>query len=404
MNSIKLPWAAWYGDAEKVFPVPSTWQISQYGLPSDIKTDDEKLRSALNSLSERIPEKKPRNAVIVVDDLTRPVAVGKVLQSVIEKLLDYGISQNDITILVALGSHKGLDKLAATKKMGFDFTAKIRWINHDPQDTVPIGLTWGKTDVKLNRLYVESDFRIVVSGLTPHSFAGFSGGAKMLFPGLADMETIAKTHKSVLMGFMGKLGSVENNKFRKTIEDFMGRAGIDYFIGLVINGDRSIRNIYAGDPVEAHRLAAETARAYYLHPQPAGGEPFDMLFLNAYPKDSELLQAENAFIPLKSNTDNLLKEDGIVVVLSACSEGMGHHGLFQPGGMLYRSPRPLRFLKNKQLCFFSENISADEFYKIFSQEYLFYKNWQNLIKDCSDKLPEKARAAVFSQASLQLTG
>ena len=99
-------------------------------------------------------------------------------------------------------------------------------LNHNPEETDRIGEVWGKTEVRLNRHYLQADFKIVISGLTPHSFAGFSGGAKMLIPGLADMEIVAKTHKSVMMGFMGKLGEVENNRFRRTIEKLIENASL----------------------------------------------------------------------------------------------------------------------------------------------------------------------------------
>ncbi len=403
MAEIKLPWGAWYGDRVRAFSIPDSWQVTQFDLLSEKRIKDSELAEKLNLLGNDLQFKKPKNIIIVVDDLTRPVLLDSLLKSMLEKIAALGYTPEKVKILIGLGSHKGLDEEALLKKLGPFAVANYLCINHDPVDTIDIDVVWGKTPIKLNRHYVEAGYKIVISGLTPHSFAGFSGGAKMLFPGLADMDTIAKTHKSVLMGFMGKLGDVEQNKFRSIIEEFVRNVGLDFFIGVVINADRSIRNIHCGDYINAHRNAAKEARDYYLTKIDEIKEPFDAVILNAYPKDSELLQAENAFIPIKSTKTNFLKEDASVAVTSACSEGMGYHGLFGPGGVLYRNPRPLRFLKGHPVTFFSQNVSEEEFYKLYSAEYHFINEEKALIQKLADKLTGNARIAVFPYASLQLT-
>jgi len=129
-----------------------------------------------------------------------------------------------------------------------------------------------------------------------------------------------------------------------------------------------------------------------------------LLVLNAFPKDTELLQAENGFIPLKSAKQPLLKEGGTVLLTSACSEGLGHHGLFGPGGILYRKPRPLRFLKNYRFVFFSNNINENDFHQVFAEEYPLLTDGNQLSSYLTDRLPADARVAVFPFGSLQLTG
>lgn len=402
MNHFTLPWGAWYGDIEKQFKVPQGWDLSLFNLESKRSISDEEMEERLKELPHILAQKKPKDAVIAVDDLTRPVKLERFLPKILQHFNSAGIADSKIKILFGLGSHHGLSKENMIKKLGRETVKRVQCLNHNSNDVVPIDVVWGKTEIKLNRHYVEAGFKMVISGLTAHSFAGFSGGAKMLFPGLADIDTLAKTHKSVLMGFMGKLGSMENNKFRTTIEAFVEKVGIDYFAGVVINADRSARNIYCGHYVDAHRKAAEEARAYSMVVPPK--EAYDLVISSAYPKDSELLQAENGFIPLKSATANaLLKPGGTYVVMAACSEGMGHHGLFGLEGKLYRKPKPIRFLKEHNFVFFSENVTEEEFHSIYSTQYPMFSDWADLLQHITPLLPTNPRVAVFPYGSMQLT-
>jgi len=402
-NKIILPRGAWYGDLNILYFAPSGWQVESFSIPGPEIIADEAIAASLFSLKAELENRKPDSVLIVADDLTRPVSLERILGPMLNILHKAGLSDGQISFLIGLGSHKALNAEMVAKKLGEEAAGRYRWFNHNPEETEETEVVWGQNTVKLNKHYLAADFRIVISGLTPHSFAGFSGGAKMLFPGLADMQTIARTHKSVLMGFMGQLGETANNKFRNLIEDFTRRVGLEYFVGVVINGDRSIHHIETGDFVEAHRRAAEIARKLYLQTGVADKGPFDLVIINAYPKDSELLQAENAFIPLKSATRSFLKENTVVLLTSECSEGLGHHGLFDPEGMLYRPPKPLNFLKGKQLVFFSDSITAQDFYKVYHEQDKFFSDWDDLVEYLSGILPENPKVAVFPQASLQLT-
>ncbi len=401
VQKIELPWGAWYADSQLELSLPSGWQTQVFRLKKKPPLETAQFEEKLAGCFALVRQKKPTSLIIVVDDLTRPVYLGDMLRVLLRGLHQAGLPKSAVRFLIGLGTHRPLSREDMAKKLGESIVNEYECLNHDPADTEPIGEIWGKTDVKLNRHYVKADFKIVISGLTPHSFAGFSGGAKMLIPGLADMEIVAKTHKSVMMGFMGKLGEVQNNRFRQTIEQLIARVGLDYFIGVVLNGDRTIADLYGGDYVQAHRLAAQVARELYEVTLPASAA-FDAVILNAFPKDTELLQAENGFIPLKSFGQNLVKEGGTVVLTSACSEGMGSHGLFEPGGKLYRPPRPLRFLKNRQLVFFSPGVDEEDFHRLFWQDYRFFRRREELEAHLAQTLPAGAHVAVFPYASLQL--
>ena len=401
-QKISLPWGAWYANSTKYLELPKEYVLDYYELQKSKIISFKEIREKLYKLKELLLSTKDiKTVTIVVDDLTRPVFLGDLLKILINELQKFEIRRSDIKILIGLGAHRPLTEEDIAKKLSPEIAQSFKWINHSVQDTIDTGITWGETPIKINRYYLESDFKIVISGLTPHSFAGFSGGAKMLIPGIADLGIISKTHKSVLMGFMGQLGKVEGNRFRKVIENLVKKIGIDFFIGIIINGDRTIADIVAGNFIDAHREAGYKARQFYSTAL-KDNAPYDLLILNAYPKDTELLQAENALIPIKSSSHELLKEEGLVLVTSACSEGLGYHGLFGPKGVLYRKPKPLRFLNKRLLLFFSPNITEDQFKQIFYDNYLFFDDKISLQNYLTKNLPKKARVGIFPYASLQL--
>jgi nickel-dependent lactate racemase len=401
MKSIDIPWGAWYGDVPKTLTFPNNTDIQVVGLAERPPLTASEISQQLETLLPLIRQKKPRRIAIVVDDLTRPLKMAPIIAILLERLDSAGYGHYSITFIIGGGGHRALGKNEIAKKVGESVVSEYSILSHSPFENLQeTTISWKGTPVFLNKTFMEADFRIILSGLVPHSFAGFSGGAKMIFPGIANLEIIKRTHKAVLMGFMGKLGEVEGNRFRNEIEQMALEIGVDYFIGMIGNLRREVAGIFSGDIITAHRAAACYAREYYSIPVEEQG--YDAIVLNAYPKDTELLQAENAFIPLHSTAKKLLRENGAVVVASACSEGLGHHALFGPGGALYRKPQPMRSLESKQFMFFSENIRREDFKQVFWEGYPSFSDWDSLRETITKPAGELLKVLVFPHASLQL--
>ena len=128
----------------------------------------------------------------------------------------------------------------------------------------------------------------------PHPFAGFSGGGKMVLPGLSDLDCVVRSHKYALMGLAGGL-QLEGNRFRHDMERAVREIGLDWSVNVVLNSRCETAALVAGDFVEAHRRAADRAREIGATAAPA--RPLDALVLNAYPKDSELLRSKRRWSP-----------------------------------------------------------------------------------------------------------
>lgn len=406
-STVQVPWAAWHGDSPVSLTFPSTWNVASYRMADAPPLSREHLAAAFSEPVESLPLVEllqgKRRVAVAVDDLSRPTPADQVLDVLFDVFIDAGIALADVTVIISLGAHTPLGRAQLERKVGARALAECRVINHDCRaNLAPSGAFAGKAEVLLNKDFLDADCRLLIGSVVPHHFAGFSGSAKMVLPGLADLESIARTHKAVLMGLRGKAATLDENRFRTEFERVARHVGVDMAINVVVNGQRKISGLFAGDLVAAHRRAMQFAREVYATPAPAAA--VDVAVLNAYPKDTELIQAENAFTLLHTSGVEVVRENGTIVLTDACSEGIGRHGLFEPDGVLYRKPVPKAFLKGRHLIFFSQNIGAADFAKIYHESYQFCSDWSEVIASLKTRHGDPCDVAVFPHASIQIMG
>jgi len=398
-----IPWGAWYGDIQLPITFPRAWDIRMVVATCTSALTTEAIAQALETPIGSLPlteiiKDRTETVAIAVDDLTRPACLQPVVDSLLTLLEQEGMDRRQIRIIFGVGAHKPVDGTEIAQKLGRKAATSVDVFCHDARgDVAEVSLGGGKS-VPINRIFMEADLKIVISTVTPHLYAGYSGGAKMILPGLAGLDAITHTHKSVLMGLSGKLRQIEGNRFRERIEAVAKTVGVDYSIQLVVNGNRQIAGVFAGDIISAHRASVQYAEKIYTTDFPRN---LDVVILNAYPKDTELLQIENAFIAYRSASD-LVKADGVVVLTSACSRGMGAHGIFEPGGALHRPPRPFGFLGDRHLMVYAPGATEAEFYSLFWEKYSFHRHWEGVIDELQRKYPHSCTVGIIPYASLQM--
>jgi hypothetical protein len=233
----------------------------------------------------------------------------------------------------------------------------------------------------------------------PHPFAGFSGGGKIVIPGLADLETLVRTHKYALMGFRGGAG-LAGNRFRSDMEEAVRAIGLHWSVNLVVNEVRDTAFLAAGDFVEAHRAAAAQRIGWTLPPSGL----LDALVLNAYPKDTELLQIEASLTALRSGIDRWLAPGAPIVLTAACPDGLGTHGLFGPGGRLFRKPAKKTFLGDRPLIIFCPSVDPEAAAAVFWSGYPACREWNGVVSQLKQYLRPGARVGVLPCAPLQIAG
>lgn len=403
-NSVILKWGAWYEDSALELTFPPQWDIHTVNISDSCELKDIGIEDAVStpidtqSLDSIAFGKK--NVVIAVEDMTRPVRLEKVLQSILKRLYRAGIQKDWITFVICNGAHAPMPRKEMELKLGKSIVQDFMALNHNPYDNLSdTGHLLGTTPVKINRHFFEADLRILVGTIIPHGFAGFSSGAKLVIPGLADMPTLERTHKYVMMGFRGGVNDVETNKFRSEIETVVEKIGVDFFAGVIPNSKRELAGLFTGDTVKAHRKGVEFARKIYTA---KFSKPADVVILNAYPKDSELLQADTALTPLKTTKIPIIKEKGVFVVISKCSNGFGHHSLFGPGMRLARKPIKRRYLNGHDLIVFAPGINKKEFETLYWSGYKLANDWSEVLALLTERFPGQCDVAVLPCAPLQL--
>ncbi|MCL6591500.1 MAG: nickel-dependent lactate racemase [Firmicutes bacterium] len=208
-----------------------------------------------------------RNAVIMVPDRTRPAPLDIILPQVLQELAAGGIGPESVTILIGLGTHRAMTTPEIEEYLGADLVRQVKVLNHewwDPRQLIDLGRTRSGIPIQINRVVYEADLKIALGGVKPHRAAGWSGGAKMIQPGVSGPETTGATHwLSAQFGVEEILGKVDN-PVRREMEDIAARVGLDFCLNYVLNNDYRLVAVYAGHYIGAHRHCVEMARPFYI--------------------------------------------------------------------------------------------------------------------------------------------
>lgn len=405
--NIDVPWRAWYGDQELRLEFPSLWQVASYP-PADAPDIG---AAGIEAAFERPIGTPPlaelargaRRVAIAVDDVSRPAPAARLMPILMRQLERAGVDLDNTRVVMAVGTHAPMGKGTIVKKLGAPAAGRLDVHNSFPYDNLAeLGVSERGTPVHICRFFAQADLKIGVGSITPHGGPGFGGGAKVVVPGVAGIETIAAIHRPGR--FKTGLGKVEGNELRADIEQMVrDRVGLDLIVNVVVNSRREVAGLFVGDMILAHRAGVELARKVYATAMPR--EPVDIAICNAYPKDTDFLQNAMALNVLASSPKPVLKEGGTVVIITASPEGRGYHGLYGPG-MRYdplRGGKPVRFalpgVRDVSLVYFSPNLSPADV-----RGATLFREWSELVRHLQGRYGHQATVAVFPCSSIQLAG
>jgi nickel-dependent lactate racemase len=318
-----------YGSDTLEFDLPSEQVIFDGALPETQALPD--LEAALRQrlaapigcspLAEMV---RPTDRVLIlIEDATRSTPVQRILPVLVETLQAAGVPLENIELLTAPGTHRVMTEAELLDKVGADMLAKLKVSQHDYQDESSmldfpaIEVAGLEIPIQVNRKVSEADFIIGIGNIVPHSDAGFSGGAKILQPGVCGYPTTAATHLSSALLDEIPLGQVEN-PCRLGMEEVARRMGLKFIINTVKNYREEVIEIVAGDMVAAHRQGAKLAAQAFAVPLPALA---DIVIVSSNPADLDFWQAGKgltaAYFAVKSG--------GTIIWASPCSEGLAHN-------------------------------------------------------------------------------
>ncbi len=269
---------------------------------------------------------------LLVDDLTRPTPKREILPLLLERLQRRGVGPERVEIVVALGTHRQPSSEELKEALGDGIVKRYPIVNHDPfsQDLCPVGrLSMGST-VKINRAVHEAALRISLGSILPHPMAGFGGGGKGLFPGVADFDSIKDHHLLYTFQPGTSLGNLQGNPFYEEIVRIARKGRLDFIINVLYDLRQNPVGIVAGG-LEAHWHGAAVVRRACAY---GFSEKADVTLISSHPH-SEGPQALKA---LAAGT-LLTREGGWIVLVGGSDTSFPEEMVEAAASLLKRHPR-----------------------------------------------------------------
>ncbi|KUO73126.1 MAG: hypothetical protein APF77_20490 [Clostridia bacterium BRH_c25] len=288
------------------------------------KALEEKLNNPIGCAALKEQIKRGDKILIIIEDNTRITPVSKILPVLIKYLTDSGITPGDMEILTAPGTHRVMTEQEVIGKVGEEIYNTVKISQHDFTDKsslVDLGVVevdGMRFPVHVNKKVREADFIIGLGNIIPHSDAGFSGGAKIVQPGICGAATTSATHIAGALMKEIPLGNIDDNPCRKGIEEVARRVGLRFIINVVMTPEKKVVDIFAGDIVKAHREGAKLSAEVYGVEVPA---PADIVVVSSSPCDIDYWQAGKGLV----SAYFCVKQGGYIIFVAPCFEGMEHN-------------------------------------------------------------------------------
>ncbi len=272
--------------------------------------------------SERLKDivKVGEKVVLITSDITRPLPSYLVLPAILDELAEAGCKDEDITVVFALGSHRLHTETEMRKLVGDAIYERVNCVDGDMSDVVHLGTTKGGTPVDVVRIVAEADRRIGIGNVEYHYFAGYSGGAKAIMPGVSTRAAIQANH-SRMVEDGAFAGNLDSNPVRLDIEEAVGQfCPLDFIVNVVLDEHKKIIYCASGDFIAAHRDACRFLDKLY---RKEIAELADIVIVSqgGAPKDLNLYQTQKAL----DNAKHAVKDGGTIILVGSCAEGMGEH-------------------------------------------------------------------------------
>jgi nickel-dependent lactate racemase len=262
---------------------------------------------------------------IVFTDVTRASPDHLLVPALLRELEVAGVRDEDVTLLCGIGMHRPSTPAERIAKLGAVVVARYRVMDNEPQNPqalADLGVTAGGVPVSAHRAAVEADLLIATGLVEPHQYAGYSGGRKTLAVGAAGERLIAHTHGPAFVDHPGtRLGRVEGNPFHEAISEAARRANLRFILNVVLDDDKRILKVAAGEPEATFQELVVFARSVYEVAVPC---QYDVAIGGVgFPKDANLYQASRAASYLFFAPTPVVRPGGFFIIPARCEEGAG---------------------------------------------------------------------------------
>jgi lactate racemase len=320
-TSIELP----YGRETISVSVPSDKLVGTF-LPRSLSPVGDPVQSLRDALASPVSGPRLREmasktcrVAVGIEDATRPVPNSLLVDAVMSELETARVAPQQVTVIVATGLHRPMTDDELSAALG-RWHGVVRHENHDANDSrrlSHLGTTSLGTDISINRSFMEADLKITTGDVEYHQFCGYGGGAKCVYPGMADAAAIRANHSRMDLPGTGP-GVIDGNPVREEVNEVGRMSGVDFNLSIAMDAEHRIVGVNAGAPDLSFRQSCRLVDEMYLVDVPCRA---DLVIASpgGYPKDIDLYQSQKAI----EEATQVVKPGGNVVVTARCNEGSG---------------------------------------------------------------------------------
>lgn len=260
---------------------------------------------------------------VIISDVTRPCPSYLLLPPLLHRLEQAGVAPRNVTIISGLGSHRRQTTREHKKLVGDEVYAHYSVEDSVESGFVTVGASSRGTPFQVCKKVVEADVRIALGNIDYHYFAGYSGGAKAIMPGVCTRQTIEANH-TMMLEEGATVGNLQHNPVREDIEEILQFISLDFILNVVLNEKKQVVGAVSGDAVAAHRVGCRLLDDLYKYPI---DQLADIVITSpgGLPKDINVYQAQKAL----DNAKWAVKEGGVIIWVSECGEGYGEETFAQ---------------------------------------------------------------------------
>jgi lactate racemase len=319
-----------YGSIQRSIDIPNNATVIRTRETPTLANEKAAFQAALRKPIASAPLKvlvTPQDRVaIIISDITRPTPNERIVPWLLAELAH--VPRSQIVILNGTGSHRANTREELISMLGEQMVDTVEIINHDafsPETLVYLGESATGVPVWINRRYVEADFRIVTGFIEPHFFAGYSGGAKGIIPGLGGIQTIQQLHNAELIGHpLATWAILNNNPVQQGIQAAVRLSPPEFMVNVTLDQKRNITGVYAGDYLKAHYAGCEQVARMATRPV---DDFFDIVITsnNGYPLDQNLYQTVKGM----TAAAQIVRQGGAIVAVAECRDGLPDHGNYK---------------------------------------------------------------------------
>ncbi len=406
MSVISLPQLAWHGAKELKISLPVGWRVEICNMagynrppltPASIK---KAVGNPIDMAPLREYARGKKEVVILFDDMTRVTRAALIIPHILTELAAAGIKDRQVRFIAAIGCHGALDRMDFVKKLGDDVFKRFPVYNHNPFDNcVYVGTTSSGTKININAEVMQCDLKIGIGSIVPHEMAGFSGGGKIVLPGVAAYETVIALHsprgKGSFSDTVSGMGALEHNPRRKDIDEAADMVGLDIIVDALVNTWGETVALFAGTPLPTYAAALEAAQNHYLTPL---ARENDIVIANTFAKANEAVSGLS--VALAS-----VRDGGNVVLIANAPEGQATHYLMGPFGNNIAGKLQLQKKVPphvKRLIFFNEypDLAARRYLED-TDRVIMLDDWAEVLKLLKQDYSKQAKVAVYPNADIQ---